>query len=154
MIMKATKLILFAIIICLSSCSFPRQMFSTTVDLTKYADQNFIIIEGTEVGQAYKPLGIVIAEVYSGHEVVNSAKRETTTPFSRRSDDIYGTSAPAVSTGKYVRASLAEGIDLLYQEALKKKANAIINLKYQYVNATKTTQDGWRVTGMAVELQN
>lgn len=144
--MQPFKLIFLISIICLSSCGVPRQMYSTTIDLTKYTDQNFLIIEGTEVGQAYKPLGIVIAEIYSGHKV------EMTTSPSKATDDIYGSSI--THTGKYVRASLAEGIELLYQEALKKKANAIINLKYQYINATKNTLDGWQVTGLAVELQN
>lgn len=147
--MKLIHYVFFIIVLfCNISCSIViRTTSSSTLDLKKYAENNFFIIEGTNISEAYIPLGIVTATVESGYAKPAVSKISN--------DNIYGERIEYKKRKlEYTQATLEEAIELLYQEALKSKANAIINLKYDYVPSLNNQRDKWVVSGLAIEIQN
>ncbi len=111
-----------------------------TLDLIKYTKIGFFITEANSISRDYDPVGLISVYIDSGHEV------EVITEESK--DPIYKIDVKE-KKGQFINASLEEAIDMLYQEAIDKGANGIINLKYKYIS----TVAGWDVTGMAIKLK-
>ncbi|MCB6972538.1 MULTISPECIES: YbjQ family protein [Butyricimonas] len=111
-----------------------------TLDLTKYTKLGFFITEANLVNQEYDPIGLVSVYLESGKEV-SVTKKEG-------GDPVYGQDI-VIKKGKFIDASLEEALEMMYNEAHSKGANAIINLKYSY----DSTLGSWEVTGMMVKMK-
>jgi uncharacterized protein YbjQ (UPF0145 family) len=100
--MKKT-LILFAITFLLGGCSVIKT-YKEDVSIISYSDyKGFFISESNSVSFEYEPIGSVVASVSSGY------------------DDT-----------EYITASPGDLLYIMCDEAKKKKANGIINLKISY----------------------
>lgn len=110
-----------------------------TLDLTKYTREGFFITEANSVNRDYDPVGLVSVYLESGKEVSVTKKDG--------GDPVYGQDI-VIKKGKFINASLEEALEMMYNEARSKGANAIINLKYSC-----STLGSWDVTGMAIKLK-
>lgn len=118
-----------------------------TLDLTKYTELGFFITEANSVNRDYDPIGLVSVYLESGKDV--SVKKKD------GGDPIYGQDI-VIKKGKYIGASLEEALEMMYNEARSKGANAIINLQYRYISASSKwggADSAWDVTGMAIKLK-
>ena len=111
-----------------------------TLDLTKYMEVGFFITEANSVNRDYDPIGLVNVYLESGRDVSVTKKDG--------GDPVYGQDI-VIKKGKFIDASLEEALEMMYNEARSKGANAIINLKYSY----NSTLNSWEVTGMAIKLK-
>lgn len=110
-----------------------------TLDLTKYTEMGFFITEANSVNRDYDPIGLVNVYLESGRDVSVTKKDG--------GDPIYGQDI-VIKKGKVIVASLEEALEIMYNEARSKGANAIINLKYSC-----SELGSWSVTGMAIKLK-
>ena len=99
----------------------------------------FFITEANSVNRDYDPIGLVNVYLESGRDVSVTKKDG--------GDPIYGQDI-VIKKGKVIVASLEEALEIMYNEARSKGANAIINLKYSC-----SELGSWDVTGMAIKLK-
>lgn len=120
-----------------AACSAPQRVVtSNTVDLKKYSDKNFLMTESPTISREYISTGIVTAQAQSGND--KNAPRVRT------------------RTGHYVNyaeTSLEEVLELLYKEAIKSDADAIINLKYEFTPLSTAGPATWVASGMAIKFK-
>ena len=110
-----------------------------TLDLTKYTELGFFITEANSVNKDYDPIGLVSVYLESGKDVCVTKKDG--------GDPVYGQDI-VIKKGKFIAASLEEALEMMYNEACSKGANAIINLKYSCSELGNLD-----VTGMAIKLK-
>lgn len=118
-----------------------------TLDLTKYTRKGFFMTEANSINRDYDPIGLVNIYLESGRDVGVTKKDG--------GDPIYGQDI-VIKKGKYIGASLEEALEMMYNEARSKGANAIINLQYRYIPASSKwggADSAWDVTGMAIKLK-
>ena len=141
LIMRRKVLFLFCAVFLIVGCIPMKRITQVvTLDLTKYTEVGFFITEANSISRDYDPVGLISVYIDSGHEV------EVITEESK--DPIYKIDVKE-KKGQFINASLEEAVNMLYQEAIDKGANGIINLKYKYIS----TVAGWDVTGMAIKLK-
>jgi len=132
--------VFFAVFLFVGCIPTQRMTRVVTLDLTKYTELGFFITESNSVNRDYDPIGLVSVYLESGKEVSVTKKDG--------GDPVYGQDI-VIKKGKFIDASLEEALEMMYDEARSKGANAIINLKYSY----NSTLNSWDVTGMAIKLK-
>jgi hypothetical protein len=108
----------------------PKQKIISSLDFTKYQKKGFLITPG-EYGDNYTAIGIFTFTVYPEANFVKSKSRE--------------------NHGKWISGNLSsqEILDLAYETAVKKGANAITHFKLRSTN--ETLNDGklnFSITGL------
>ena len=137
------KIFFILVVALLTSCGSIAPIVTFT-DYSEYSRNGMFLTESNSVNFQYEPIGSVSALMYSQYVPVteNSSKEQ-------RGEDVYFSSP--YGTRKYQSATVKDVIDLIVHEAQTKGANAIINLKYEYIPATKGQPSAWFVSGMAIK---
>lgn len=141
------KFALFIIVFVLTSCVTYTPLVSF-VDYSSYNSEGIFLTESNSVSFKYEPVGSVNVILYSGF--ANEAKKAPMIEDKKeKGDDVYY----STNNGrlKYKDATIQEALRLAVENARNKGANAIINIRYEYVPAFKNNPDGWHMSGMAVK---
>lgn len=135
------KVLFLLIIIALSGCKIQKYgMLSYGVDLSRFSEKGFLI-STTDISQRYTSVAIVSAVCQSGVD------REMTKEEKRTIEDGIYKQYDYVDTD-YRPCILDDVLDEIYQEAIERGANGIIQLKLDQ------TLPSISVTGLAVKLEN
>lgn len=145
------KLIIALISVCmLGSCTLPIVKTPyvnavTIFDYSKYTEKGFFFTESNSVSFDYKPIGSVYAYGETGYNIID---RETKTK--KFDDDVIGTKwnttkDKLVFGDQLIVVDKAKLIDDVYNKAVEKGANAIMNLK---IIETATSV---AISGMAIK---
>lgn len=135
--MKKVFLLLLTAI-ALSSCVTRSYYVETgSIDYSQYTKEGFFMTEASSVSFDYEPVASVYTIIYSGEDKEWAKKNKSKeNPF----------------PSKWRRPTYAEGVDVIYKDAISKGANGIIGLKYQAVH---TLKEGYLnyiyVEGMAIK---
>lgn len=135
------NILLLLSIVLLSSCTRNYYIENVSLDYSKYTKQGFFITESPTVQFNYEPIASLYTFVYSGKDKKwskeNSMKNQGTDYFSLENNNIR-------------KAKYSDGIEAIYQEAMKKGADGIINITYDVVY-NKGIVDYVCVKGMAIK---
>lgn len=140
------KFALLIIVFALASCAIYAPLVSF-VDYSTYNKEGIFLTESNSVSFSYEPVGSINVLLYSGYTV--EKKTEVTGVKKEKGDDVYFTSNPRAL--KFKGSTILEALKLAVDQAKNKGANAIINIRYEYVPSFKNTPDGWLISGMAVK---
>jgi uncharacterized protein YbjQ (UPF0145 family) len=124
--MKKFLLISIALVLFASCAQY--KIFNSYFDYSEYDAKGLFITEATSVSFPYTPVGSIVVNVVSGlnrNAVVDG--RETGI------------------IGDYKKAILEDGFNHLYKEAMRKKANGVINLQFEHI------KNEWVITGMLIK---
>lgn len=129
-----------------SSCVIYSPLVSF-VDYSTFNDNGIFLTESNSVNFTYEPIGSINILFYSDYTV--KKKQETSGIKNEKGDDIYF--SPTSRALKFKGSTaIQEALRLTVEQAKIKGANAIINLRYEYVPGYKYTPPGWHVSGMAI----
>lgn len=121
----------------LSSCTVLKPAYKVTsnfIDYSFFTEKNFFITESNAVSFNYGSIGSVIAVVNSGYEI-----KDTIRTVKNNYDVVYGsnnsTTTDKLIYGDFKSANVQDAFSKLYEIAVDKGANGIINLQIKYVEA-------------------
>jgi hypothetical protein len=117
------------------------------VDYSYYNNNGMFLTESNSVNFSYEPVGSINVLLYSGYTV--EKKSESSASKKDKGDDVYYSPVPGAA--KFKGSPIQEAIRLAVDRAKEGGANAIINLKLNYVSGYKYTPPGWHVSGMAIK---
>jgi hypothetical protein len=117
------------------------------VDYSQYSANGMFLTESNSVNFLYEPVGSINVLLYSGYTVDN--KQEASEVKKEKGDDIYYSPNPVAT--RFKGSTIQEALRLVVEQAKDRGANAIINLKCEYVPGYKYTPPGWHVSGMAIK---
>lgn len=134
------KLAVLILVVLLGGCApalsnIPRQTEIIGFDFSKYSEKGFLITPG-EYGENYEAIGLITFSIYPEATKILSGKT------ARDSEEIYW---------KIGKIAPEEVIELAYQEAIHRKADAITHFSISF--DTKTYFDGLvavKITGVKV----
>jgi len=118
----------------------PYKTVSYTTDFTKYSSKNFFMSEANSVSFEYTPIGTIASYSISGstkdESVVNEGNPYT---FDEKT--------------RYKHGNVADALQELYETAIKKGANGVINIKvdYFYPDKTVSIESGYVISGMMIK---
>jgi uncharacterized protein YbjQ (UPF0145 family) len=141
------KLVLIILVLTLASCATYSPLVSF-VDYSSYNNDGIFLTESNSVSFKYEPVGSINVLLYSGF--ANDVKKAPVIEDKKgKGDDIYY----SANNGrlKYKDATIQEALRLAVENARNKGANAIINIRYEYIPAFKNNPDGWHMSGMAIK---
>jgi len=133
--MKKAMFLILLVLILFSSCSIHLYQLNTyTIDYSKYTEKNFFITEASAVSFDYMPIGSITVESISG-------------VYSQKTNE-YDFSDVEKS------ANVEDAFQKLYEVAIKKGANGIINVKMNFTSAYTVEHtyfpSRWLVSGMMI----
>lgn len=117
------------------------------IDYSAYNDDGIFLTESNSVNFTYEPVGSVQVLLYSSYRQKEPVSKELAKER-KMEDAIYGSSSTNLTV--YQGATASDALNLAVNQAKKKGANAIINLKCDYFPAAKNAPSGWVVSGMAI----
>lgn len=139
-------LVIIIIVGCyLTSCAgaginlIPKQTIIIGIDLTKYSEKGFLITPG-EYGEDYVSIGMFRFSVFPSAEKITIPKRGAA-PYTQRTE------------WKTETIDLQEVMNLAYETAIAKNANAITHLKIESIHKTyanTVTIDAIEVSGLLI----
>lgn len=131
------KILLLLSIIALSSCVTRSYYIENgSIDYSQYTKEGFFITEASSVSFNYEPVASVYTIIYSGDDKEWAQKNKSKeNPF----------------PSKWRRPTYAEGVDVIYKDAISKGANGIIGLKYHSVHTKEGYLNYIYVEGMAIK---
>lgn len=115
------------------------------LDYSAYTQEGIFLTESNSVSFRYEPVGSISVLLYSGYAISRQSMKKENKP----EDDIYYNSP---ISSNYQNATIQEALRLTVEKAKSQGADAVINLKYQYIQAFKNVPSGWYVSGMAVKI--
>ena len=154
--MKKVLFLLFCISF-FSSCSVSLPTPKSTINVVDYSiltEKGIFVTESNSVNFEYEAIGSVIAEETDGW-VKQSQLKNKEKQFRKIYQDEYYEDYQHISFGKrvFVPADLNNVLQNLGEQLINMGANAIINLKIDYVKTpyNKTSLNTIIVTGMAIK---
>lgn len=117
------------------------------VDYSHYTSNGMFLTESNSVNFSYEPIGSINVLLYPGYTV--ERKQEVSGAKKEKGDDVYYSPNPVAT--RFKGSTIQEALRLVVEQAKDRGANAIINLKCEYVPGYKYTPPGWHVSGMAIK---
>lgn len=132
--MKKSLIAIFALI-ALVGCSTPKFYTSGNfVDYSKYMEKGFFVSESNSVNFTYTPVGSVSGSCYSGN----------TSGSTKDKNSLLG------KMYNYKFATIEDAMDAMYQIAIEKGANGVINLTFSQ-QIDKSGRSFITASGMAIK---
>ena len=135
-------ILVFTILLAFTSCQTSKYLLTTNfIDYSAICNNyDFFITESNSVSFEYKPLGSISVECVSG--------RINTEEDGSKYDGTF-------SLGKYKLTSIEDAYKELFNMAVGRGANGVINLQSRYISAYSightTYESRWIVTGMLIK---
>lgn len=132
------KILLLLSIFLFSSCVRNFYIENVSLDYSQYTKQGFFITESPTAPFDYEPIASLYTFVYSGKDkewAKNNKSNMRKDPFSEG----------------YRMATYSDGIESIYQDAIKKGADGIININYNVTYNKEGGVDHIIVKGMAIK---